>query len=363
MAPTAAPEPTTERSPRARAPRDLDADRALGALAGLAVGDALGTTLEFTSPAVPALPALMAGPHVAVTGGGPFGLAPGQVTDDTQMATALARSLAAEGGFRADAVAAAYVAWSRHAFDIGGQTRAALARVAAGTAPLEAGRAVWAADPQRRPAGNGSLMRTAPLAVFYARDRDRLREVSLAESAITHFDPRCRLACAAFNAALAEALGSPGADAEAMALAAERELPLAASALASASPASDSAAIAAAARDLALDLAAARAADPSLMGPELHLHRTAGFVRVAFRLAFWHLHHTPSWPVALVDVANRGGDADTNAAIAGALLGARDGASAIPAAWRALVEGALAGQRGPWAETYHPRALYALLAP
>ena len=73
-----------------RPPRHLDRDHALGALVGLAVGDALGTTLEFQRlPPQPFTP-LVAGPHREVTGGGPFRVAPGQVTDDTQMAVALA---------------------------------------------------------------------------------------------------------------------------------------------------------------------------------------------------------------------------------------------------------------------------------
>jgi hypothetical protein len=86
-----------------------------------------------------------------------------------------------------------------------------------------------------------------------------------------------------------------------------------------------------------------------------------GFVRVAFRVAFWHLAHTDDFEAALVDVVNRGADADTNGAITGALLGARLGVDAIPARWRAAVDGALAGQSGPWATTYHPRELFALL--
>ena len=90
--------------------------------------------------------------------------------------------------------------------------------------------------------------------------------------------------------------------------------------------------------------------------------RTAGFVRVAFRLAFWHLMHTLSWRDALVDIASRGGDADTNAAIAGALLGSRDGVRAIPREWIDRVLAAT--QPGPddWATAHHPNHLLALAA-
>jgi ADP-ribosyl-[dinitrogen reductase] hydrolase len=111
------------------------------------------------------------------------------------------------------------------------------------------------------------------------------------------------------------------------------------------------------------DLDAAIATDPEVYGIELDLFRTAGFVRVAFRLAFWHLVHTTSWRDALIDVASRGGDADTNAAITGALLGARDGLCAIPRAWLDRV--LAVSQPGPadWADAHHPRHLLALVEP
>jgi ADP-ribosylglycohydrolase len=115
--------------------------------------------------------------------------------------------------------------------------------------------------------------------------------------------------------------------------------------------------------DLERDLDRAAAPDPELHGPELDLHRDAGFVRVAFRLAFWEAHHAPSFEEGLVDVVNRGGDADTNGAIAGALLGALHGEDAIPERWRTAVLTALAGHPGPLAERYHPRELLALVGP
>src|SRR5262249_38705405 len=95
---------------------------------------------------------------------------------------------------------------------------------------------------------------------------------------------------------------------------------------------------------------------------EVHLHRHEGYVRVAFRLAFWELLHAPDLRAGLIDAVNRGGDADTNGAIAGALLGARHGADGIPASWRERVLGALAGDAGPLATLYHPRELLRLAA-
>lgn len=327
-----------------------------GALLGLAVGDALGTTYEFERIDQPAYPALAAGPATDVVGGGPFELAPGCVTDDTQLAVCLARSLAGHGRLDLDDVAARYVAWSEHAFDIGNQTAAALRRVETGHDPRSAGLAVWR-DSGRRAAGNGSLMRTAPLAIALA-GRAELIEAALAESMITHADPRCALACACFDAAIAHALAG-GTEL----LATARDALAAAAHLLADSwrgDADDRAALAAASADLARDLDAAASPDPGVYGGELDVHRTAGFVRVAFRLAFWHAAHTGSWRDAIVDVASRGGDADTNAAIVGALLGARDGAAAIPPAWVERVLAATLPGPPAWADAHHPRHLLAL---
>ena len=340
-----------------QATSDIDWDRARGALLGLAVGDALGTTLEFQRlPPAPFVP-LLTGPHTEVIGQGPFRLAAGQVTDDTQMATALASSLREHGGFRPRAVAKDYVAWSKHAFDIGNQTSQTLSRIAQGGDPAVVGREVWG-DSGRKLAGNGSLMRTVPIAVFYAADAERRVEVSRLDSALTHYDPRCQLACAAYNGAIAAAL--TGADAPSMLAAARHEMALAHGQCLAAVP-SDRLEIDDALTALSADLDAAEAADPDLYSDAVNLAKFAGFVRVAFRLAFWHLAHTPSYEAALIDTVNRGGDADTNGAIVGGLLGARFGASAIPEAWATTVTSALSRQSGPWATTYHPRELLALV--
>jgi ADP-ribosylglycohydrolase len=354
------------------------ADRARGALLGLAVGDALGTTYEFERIAQPPYPALATGPATGVVGGGPFELAPGQVTDDTQLAVCLARSLAERGGLDVADVAARYVAWSEHAFDIGAQTRAAIDRLERGEAPPAAALAVWR-EYGRRPAGNGSLMRTAPIAVaLRGAPGHALIDAAIADSLITHADPRCALACAAFDAAIAAAIDpapvsapdpAPGEPTRGGALvaAARRALERGAARLGEAwagggaEGAVDREHLARAAAALAGDLDAALRADPDVYGEELHVDRTAGFVRVALRLAFWHAVHTPSWRDALIDVASRGGDADTNATITGALLGARDGAAAIPPAWVERVLGATQPGPADWAEAHHPRHLLALV--
>ncbi len=338
----------------------------VGALLGMAVGDALGTTYEFERIDQAPYPTLATGPATDVVGRGPFDLKAGQITDDTQMAICLARSLVTNGDIDMVDIATRYVAWFQHAFDVGNQTAGALRRIEDGTSVGTAGRETWHAS-GRRAAGNGSLMRTAPIGVFFARaladDRlDRVVEASVMDSIITHADPRCVLACAAFNAAIARGTTATRPDPAAQLAIARAAVPIAAARMRELwdDNADDLAMVDAAVADLERDLDVARGETPDVARADLDLMRTAGFVRVAFRLAFWHLMHTPSWRDAVVDVASRGGDADTNAAIVGALLGARDGVSAIPRAW---VDRVLAAtQPGPadWAEAHHPRHLLAL---
>src|SRR6185369_14484427 len=119
-------------------------------------------------------------------------------------AVCLARTL---GGHQlaVEDLAARYVTWAEHAFDIGHQTAAALDRIATGTPASRSGHDEWIAS-GRRAAGNGSLMRTAPIGVALAdAPSAAVVEAALADSLITHADPRCALACAAFDGAIAHA--------------------------------------------------------------------------------------------------------------------------------------------------------------
>jgi ADP-ribosyl-[dinitrogen reductase] hydrolase len=338
--------------------RAMQKGRMRGALLGLAVGDALGTTLEFERPPLDRPWRLLTGPHRDVTGGGPFGVEAGQVTDDTQMAACLAASLASQGRFSRDDLTRAYLSWEQHAFDIGALTSASLARARADS-DADAGRRAWETS-GRQSAGNGSLMRTAPIGVLLWHDFAARRHASLADSAITHFDPRCQLACAAFNAAIARAIATqePAGSPRVLHDAAGLELRAAAELLRARHP--DLVAVIDASEEaLAHDLHLATLDDPELWDL---LHAAQGFVRVSFRLAFWHLLHAPSFEAALIDAVNRGGDADTNAAISGALLGAYHGADAIPARWSAPVLAALSDRAGhPLRDLYHPRVLLSAL--
>lgn len=334
----------------------MNKQRAVGAVLGMAVGDALGTTYEFRKLEQRDYPTLATGPATDVVGAGPFDLAPGQVTDDTQLGICIARSFIERGGFDPADIARRYVAWVEHAFDVGSQTIGAIDQLRAGTPYSSAGLTVWR-ERDRRPAGNGSLMRTVPVAVaLRARPVEAVVEAAMVESMITHADPRCVLACAAFDAAVHAAIHDLP-----MLPAAQAGLELGAKRLRAMWTGEDLEHAERAAFDLHSDLAAAVDDNPRVYQPGLHIYETAGFVRVAFRLAFWHCQHTASWRDAVVDVASRGGDADTNAAIVGALLGARDGVDAIPAAWRERVMSV--AQPGPveWADAHHPRHLLALV--
>lgn len=291
-------------------------------------------------------------------GGGVFDLAPGQVTDDTQMAVALWDSLNSCQRFSARDVASRYVEWSKVAFDVGAQTSAALMLVDQGTGADEAGRLVWEAS-GRRAAGNGSLMRTAPIGVYFAGDSKKRRAASIRDSAITHFDPRCVLACAAMNSAIAYAAHREEATPSTVLSVARCELDTATVECISRWP-ELRAEFVSALGNLKDDLACATRNDPLLFGedqPEaLDMHATRGFVRVAFRLAFWALLHIPSFEAALLSVVNLGGDSDTNGAIAGALLGAFHGTEAIPAEW---MDAVLRSRGSPHtravATRYHPK--------
>lgn len=339
-------------------------DRARGALLGLACGDALGTTHEFKRLGAPPFPMLAEGPLTDMRGFGPFNLKPGQVTDDTQMACCLAEQLALLGRYDGGETAKAYVRWLPHAFDVGVQTRATLEAIRDGKLWDKAGRHHWFEN-GRRPAGNGSLMRVAPLGVFFAFHQQERIEACLLDAQVTHFSPICQLAgvvaCAVVSAGIKSAKNAASHDEILAAI--EADLSIGAATLGQWHPdvvqsTQD------AAQWLRADVAAARDPDPMLYGPELHLFAQEGYVRVCLRLALWELFHAPSLEAGLVDVVNRGGDTDTNGAVAGALLGAVHGEAAIPQRWTDVVLQALGA--GPpsltplWTK-YHPRLLLELV--
>ena len=311
---------------------------ARGALLGLACGDSLGTTLEFSHPPEAPWSPLLNGPHTEVIGGGPFHVLPGQVTDDSMMASALAASLKANDGFDLDDVAQRYCDWRNVTFDCGSQTGGSIEALNHGIPPDESGKQHWERGGSRA-AGNGSLMRTGPIGVFFHKDRDDIVQVSLYDSGITHFDPRCMLACAGMNAAIGLCVRTAGLTISAENVNDEALKGIQEGAVHMTRDYPDLFSVINSARvELTTDLAQAKTSNPLLYGENaLDMLGQQGFVRVAFRLAFWELHHASTFRCGLLDAVNRGGDADTNGAIVGELLGAFWGSDNIPMDWAGAV--------------------------
>jgi ADP-ribosyl-[dinitrogen reductase] hydrolase len=276
---------------------DARRDRALGAMLGLAVGDALGTTLEFA--------ARDSKPRVTdIVGGGPFNLEPGQWTDDTSMALALADSLIACGGLDETDLMQRFVRWRENGeysatgrcFDIGLTVSSALRRFKATGDPI-----AGSTDPMS--AGNGSLMRLAPVAVRYWSDPAALRDVAARQSYTTHGAPEAVSACAAYVSLIAEAIaGKPRAQ-----VLAPRKT------------------------DHAGKIRPIMAG--SWRGKRRSEIRATGYVAHSLEASLWCVARTGSFEDAVILAANLGEDADTTAAITGQLAGALYGLSGIPESW------------------------------
>jgi ADP-ribosyl-[dinitrogen reductase] hydrolase len=279
-------------------------DRYRGCLLGLACGDALGGPVEFKSR-----------DEIArhwpdglreFVGGGWLNLTPGEITDDTQMTVALAESLAAHPELDMDDVGARFVAWLKsNPKDVGATTRRALGLLALGASWREAGEQAGRGG---QAAGNGTVMRCAPVALRFRSDSARLRRASIDTAAITHVDPRCTWGAVAVNQAIAHLLD--GGSKETVAAAAIEGVE------------NDDV------RRAVLDAAERDRADV----------KSGGFVLDTIGAAFWCLARHDEFENAVVAAVALGDDADTTGAVAGALAGACFGASAIPARWRDLLE-------------------------
>ena len=270
-------------------------DRAIGTLLGLAVGDALGGPLEFLS--ADEIRARHGAPVRDYLGGGWLSLQPGHGTDDTAMMLALARAAATSVGYDPRRALNAYLEWFRsNPPDVGATTRAALAGVEAGTSPAEATEAFHRRA--GRSAGNGSLMRIAPIALRHLHDPERRARAARTDSKLTHFDAHAADACAWMCEVIAALL--EGVDPTELTAPEWLESEWAIS-----------------------RRQAAATADGDAAG---YVGTTLGVASAALRTA-------SSFEEGLVWAVNLGGDADTNGAVAGALLGARFGAGAIPARW------------------------------
>jgi ADP-ribosyl-[dinitrogen reductase] hydrolase len=291
----------------------LNHDRFRGCLVGLAVGDALGGPVEFVSRFE--IAQRHGGGVRTMLGGGWLRLRPGETTDDTAMARALAESLVDRETFDVDDVARRYVEWlDTKPKDVGNITRIALRAWQKGvTLPAAAMGAHRQLD--GKTAGNGTIMRCPPLALRYAYDERRLMDASRDEALITHFDPQAWTGSVAVNLLIHHLLRDmPIADAIRSIAARIRREPRAACEVA----------------EVLETITPATRADTL---------PTSGYVLDTLRIAVWALWANDSFETSVMAAVNQGGDADTQGAVAGALAGARWGYSAIPDRWLAPLQG------------------------
>lgn len=279
-------------------PEDTLLDRYLGCLLGLACGDAVGTTVEFS-------PRGSFEPVTDMVGAGPFGLKPGQWTDDTSMALCLATSLVHCNGFDPVDQMNRYVNWwqwgylsaTGDCFDIGMTVAKALQRYLVTQDPY-----AGSADPAT--AGNGSLMRLAPVVLRYGADMAALQKHARLSSATTHAAPEALECCEVFAELIANALrGMDKAE--------------------------------------ALVCRSARTETPKVKALAAGAWRNktqgeiagTGYCVASLEAALWCVHRGTSFEDTVLMAANLGDDADTTAAIAGQLAGALYGKAGIPARW------------------------------
>jgi ADP-ribosylglycohydrolase len=289
---------------------NVNLDRCAGVLLGLAAGDALGAGYEFASPPIG---------EATMKGGGLGGWEAGEWTDDSQMAICIAVETAT-GKVEPRAIAERFLGWYRSGpSDVGIQTRSVLSRSSAADEVGRRAAEYFTSHPDRS-AGNGSLMRTAPLALACLGDDERLVELAMSVSTLTHADPVAGEACALWCIAIDRAIRHEtlyGVRDGIELLPVDRRSYWEAR------------------------LEEGEAGPPSRFAPN-------GFVVSALQAALAAIWHTsiPSGDEpclhlqhALRAAVRIGDDTDTVAAIAGSLLGARWGASAVPVEWRAMLHG------------------------
>ena len=297
-------------------PAPVRADRAAGVVVGSAAGDALGAGFEFSAPLDPSI-------VVEMDGGGPFDWAPGEWTDDTQMALAVLTPLSEGDADPLPAIEDGFRRWfASRPPDVGAQTTTVL-RSAGSLA--DAARALARSHPDR--SGNGSLMRTGPVALAHPGDPEAVAELARRVSLLTHASDDCVDACVLWSVAIDHTLHhAPVRGAYEWTdgvLAGLDHLP-------------------AARREVWADrIEAARHGRPEDFpqnGWVVHA------LQAALSTLCCEIEAVEPWAgldlqVSLVRAVQAGGDTDTVAAIAGALLGARWGATALPLRWRRVLHG------------------------
>lgn len=310
-------------------------DAALGALLGACVGDAAGAVLEFVDPPPTAAQVQWA---LTMPGGGVWGIAPGQITDDGELMLCLAQTLADSATFDLERIARTYAAWiASPPFDIGSTTSRSLGAAQGVQTTYAAAMTDAAARYCLESKANGSLMRAAPLGVWGHRlTAPALADCARQDSCLSHPNPSCWQAVACYSIAIAHLLNHPGDRHGAMA---------AAQAWASGN----------ADREVQGWLADATAHRPVPYTPQI------GFVRIGFTHAFRHLGLGTGFVEALTETLAGGGDTDTNACIVGGLLGAAGGAEAIPMTLRQAVLTCDTAKGRPRPAFLHPQQIPTLV--
>ena len=276
-------------------------DRFRGALLGLAAGEALGEPADFlTAEQIEE----RFGVITEMIGGGCHDVAPGETTDATQMMLCLAHSLAEIGGFEPEDIMRRYDGWfAGHPRDVSLTVRTVLLSYRSGTQWDLASRRAFEilGSPA---AGNGSLMRCAPIGLRYALDAEARGAFSQRESTLTHFERLAGWACVAFNDLIAAALAGE----------LRERLPLIAATLEDED------------KRVSATLREAVEAEPEEV-------QSSAYVLDTLRTALWAVLHTASFEEAVVLAVNLGNDADTVGAVTGALAGAVHGEAGLPKRW------------------------------
>lgn len=282
-------------------------DRYLGAMLGLAAGDALGTTVEFMAPGT-------FEPVTDMVGGGPFRLKPGQWTDDTSMALCLAESLLECKGFDGRDQLRRYVRWLEEGhwsstggyFDAGTIVRRAIATFK--RTDLE-----FPGPKEENTAGNGSLMRLAPVPLYFARNPELAIRMAADSSRTTHGTAAAVDACRYFAGLIIGALRGVGKDE----LLSPHYSPI--PGLWDREP-------------LHRGIAAIAAGSFRAHGPPAI--QGTGYVVKSIEAALWAFARTSDFRTGALAAVNLGHDADTTGAIFGQIAGAYYGVNAIPESWR-----------------------------
>lgn len=269
-------------------------ERALGAYLGLAIGDALGATVEFLTPNEIRH---QIGLHSEITGGGWLRLKAGQVTDDTTMSLALGESILAKGHVDATAAAESFDAWMRaKPVDIGNTVRRNLISFRKNGNPEAAA--------SEHDAGNGAAMRVLPVALAcYGQPEKSVIFANAAQAHVTHHNELSDAACETLIFMVQDLMGGATLD----------------------------------------DVEQSRAARlvsqfPAYAYDKKRRENPSGFVVETLQAVFQSLFATGTFEDCLIDVVNRGGDADTTGAIAGMLAGACYGLNGIPQRWQRALD-------------------------